>query len=422
MLNSKRVVVIDCQVAGISGDMFLGALLDLGADRGKVVDAIKSIENFMEGCKNIQIRIRNVVRKGFRAKKVDVIAKDAPEVKGIELISIVKNCVESLNLSDKAKKFAINSISTLVNVEASLHGESVEEVELHEAGSVDTPAEIIGSAVALDDLGLFNAKVYSTPVAVGGGLFKFSHGLVSSPAPATLEILKLKNYPIVGGPVEAELATPTGASLLINLTHEATRFYPSMKVKSIGYGAGTKDFAAFPNILRVTLGEAIDRHLLMDEIFVLETNLDDVTGEIVGHTIDKLLKRGARDVSIIPMFTKKNRPGLIFKVIADKTNIDELSMLLMEETGTLGVRIYPCERRILDRETIPVDVSLNDVRETVNVKVARDLKGRIIQIKPEYDDVKKIAERSNKPLRRIMELVKMRAKKFIEEQENHEHA
>lgn len=420
MLSNKRIVVVDSQVAGISGDMFLGALLDLGADSKKVVDAIKSIENFTEAFKNIEIQVRNVARKGFRAKKVDITAEFSSEIGGVELINIVKKCVENLSLSNKAKKFAINSISTLVNAEAFLHGESIEEVKLHEAGFADTPAEIIGSAVALDDLGLFNAKIYSTPVAVGGGLFKFSHGLVSSPAPAALEILKLKNFPIVGGPIEAELATPTGASLLINLAHEATRFYPLMRIKSIGYGAGTKDFEDFPNILRITLGEAVNHYLLKNEIFILETNLDDVTGEIAGYTIEKLLKKGAKDVSIIPMFTKKNRPGLIFKVIADKKDVGKLSRLLMEETGTLGVRIYPCERLILNRETVPVNVSLNEIKETVNVKIARDLRGEIIQVKPEYDDVKRIADKSNKPLRKIMELIKMKANKSIEEQEKHE--
>ena len=155
----------------------------------------------------------------------------------------------------------------------------------------------------MENLNFLNMKVYSTPVAVGGGLFKFSHGTVSSPAPATVEILRSKGFPMIGGSVKSELATPTGVSLLVNLVHEGVRFYPLMKPTAIGYGAGTKDFAEMPNVLRIVLGESLDYQLLRDEIFVLETNLDDMTGEIIGHTIDRLLREEARDVSVIPMFT-----------------------------------------------------------------------------------------------------------------------
>jgi len=212
MLNCNHVTIIDCQVAGISGDMFLGALLDLGADAEKVVSTIRSIQDFVK-CKNIEVNIRDVTRRGFRAKKVDVKAEKMPEMKGAELIAAIEECAESLQLSEKAREFASDVIKTLLSCEAKLHGKNVNKIHLHEAGQIDTPAEIIGSAVALEDLGIFNSKVYSTPVAVGGGLFKFSHGTVSSPAPATLEILRSKKFPFVGGPVESELATPTGAAI-----------------------------------------------------------------------------------------------------------------------------------------------------------------------------------------------------------------
>ncbi|MGQ9597120.1 MAG: nickel pincer cofactor biosynthesis protein LarC, partial [Thermoproteota archaeon] len=306
-----------------------------------------------------------------------------------------------------------DSINTLVNAEAKVHGRSINEVHLHEAGSVDTPAEIVGAAIALEDLNLFDTKVCSTPVAVGGGLFRFSHGTVSSPAPATIEILRSKGFPVIGGPIESELATPTGASLLVNLAQEANRFYPLMKPTAIGYGAGTKDFVEMPNVLRFTFGEFLDYQLLRDEISVLETNLDDVAGEIVGHTVDRLLQEGARDVSVIPMFTKKNRPGQILKIIADKTNAERLSRVLIEETGTLGVRVYPCQRHILSRESIVMDIQVDDVKEFVNVKVAKDGKGEIVQIKPEYDDVERIAQKTDKPLREIMELVKRKAREVL---------
>lgn len=411
MLSDKQIIVIDCQMGGISGDMLVGALLDLGADAAKVVEAMESIEVHMKGCKKLEVAVRDVARKGFHAKKIDVKAEEVTEITGAGLIKATMNCVENLKLSEEAKRFASGSINTLVNAEARVHGKSINEVHLHEAGSVDTPADIVGTAVALDDLNSFkNAKVYSTPVAVGGGLFKFSHGTVSSPAPATIEILRSKGFPMIGGPIESELATPTGVSLLVNLVHEVIRFYPPIRPTAVGYGAGSRDFAEMPNVLRVTLGEPLNYRLLRDEISVLETNLDDVTGEIIGHAVDKLLREGAKDVTIIPMFTKKNRPGQILKIIANKTDTERLSRILMEETGTLGVRVYPCERHILNREFIQIDLLIEDVKELVNVKVAKDSRGGIVQIKPEYGDVKRVADKTNKPFREVTELIKMKAR------------
>jgi len=413
MPDPHKIAIIDCQTAGVSGDMFLGALLDLGADTAKVVNAIKSIETYVKEYRNLKVDVRTVTRRGFRAKKVDAEAERVQEMNGAELIELVEQCVNGLKLSGKTRQFASNSVRTLVNAEAKVHGENLDEVHLHEAGQVDTPAEIIGSAVALEDLNFFNVKVYSTPVAVGGGLFKFSHGTVSSPAPATIEILRSKEFPVVGGPIESELATPTGVSILVNLVNEVAHFYPPMKPTAIGYGAGTKDFSEMPNILRVTLGEPLDFNLLRDRVSVLETNIDDATGEIIGYTVDKLLREGAKDVSIIPMFTKKNRPGQILKVIVDKGDVEHLSRILIEETGSLGVRVYECERRVLVRDIIPISVEIGDLKRTVDVKVAKDSKGEIIHIKPEYDDAKELADETGKPLREVLELVENRARKIL---------
>lgn len=410
MSDNQRVAVVDCQIAGVSGDMLVGALLDLGASVPRVVDAIESIKVYAKRCRNLHVAVHDVNRGGIRAKKVNVEAEELSGMTGTELAEITVRCADGLKLTREAKEFASESINSLLFAEAKVHGKSVEDIHLHETGSVDTVADIVGTAVAAEELGLFKARIYSTPVAVGGGQFTFSHGTITSPAPATIEMLRAKGFSFVGGPVESELVTPTGAALLVNLTHEAVRFYPLMKPTLLGYGAGTRDFAEMPNVLRIALGDSIDYQPLRDEIAVLETNLDDVTGEILGHVVDKLIQEGAKDVSIIPMFTKKNRPGQILKVIADKTDATHLTHILMRETGTLGVRIYPCERHILNRETIQMDIILDDVRETVDVKVARDSKGEILQIKPEYDDVKRIAEKTRKPLVEIMESVMVKAR------------
>ena len=181
----------------------------------------------------------------------------------------------------------------------------------------------------------------------------------------------------------------------------------------VGYGAGGKEFSEIPNVLRITMGKPLENGLMKDQIAVLETNVDDVSGEIVGHTVDRLLAEGAKDVSIIPMYTKKNRPGQIIKVIADQKDTQHLSNVLINETGTLGVRVYLCERHIVTRESCSVDLLIGGVKEPVKVKVSKNSNGEIIRIKPEYDDLKRLAEKTNKPLRELSELVISRAKEVF---------
>jgi hypothetical protein len=178
----------------------------------------------------------------------------------------------------------------------------------------------------------------------------------------------------------------------------------------VGYGAATKDFPEMPNVLRITIGKPLDERLLKEDIAILETNLDDVTGEVIGYAMEKLLHEGARDASVIPMFTKKNRPGQILRVIADTKDTEHLSRVIMEETGTLGVRVTFCERHILNREVHEVDVVINDVKERVNVKVTRDSRGRTLHVKPEYEDIKRIANATNTPLREVSEIVTAKAR------------
>ena len=402
-MSNNKIVVIDCQVAGVAGDMFVSALIDLGANPEIVIKAMMSVKEYLD-CEEIEVNVLDVNRGGFLAKKVEVITKEKHEAKGIELINSTINCGESLTLSKKAKKFVSQTISTLVLTEAKVHGKSIEKVHLHEAGSADTPADIIGTAVALDDLNLFSANIYSTPVALGGGLFNFSHGTVSSPSPATLEILRSRSFPMIGGPIKAELTTPTGASILVNLAENINSFYPLVRPKKVGYGAGTKNFKKMPNLLRLVLGESIENRFLIDNVIILETNLDDVTGETIGHLMERLARENVLDVSIIPMFTKKNRPGQILKLITKGKDVDKFSRILMEETGTIGIRMYQCNRYILDREFMKIKIEVSNYEETIKVKISKDNSGQIIQIKPEYEDVKKVTEKTGKTLKEINDL------------------
>jgi len=403
----KRIVVIDCQMAGISGNMLLAALISLGANFNNISKVAVSVKKHLEGCEDVILDLKDVVCGGIQAKRIEVNVKESFDKRsGKQLRDTLIQCLKDLKLSLEAQRFALASLDTLLETEAKVHKKLVEDVHLHELGSADTLIDILGVAMAIEELGFFkDTLIYSTPVSIGGGIFKFSHGTFSSPAPVTLEILRSKGFAMVGGPVEAELATPTGVALLVNLVHEVVRFYPSMIPVVVGYGAGSKNFKDVPNVLRIVVGEPLDYGLLRDEVCVLETNLDDVAGEVIGHTMDRLLSEGVRDVSVIPMFTKKNRPGYIVKVIVDREDVERISRILMEETGTLGVRIIPCNRHILAREMISIEIDTRLGKETVRLKVAKDNKGKILHVKPEYDDVKRLAEKLNKSLKEVVKLI-----------------
>jgi len=414
MTEFSSIVIIDCQTAGIAGDMILGALLDLGADLTKVTQAIKRLESTEYGYSTIKVNVKQVLSKGFHATKATITADNQTPKNGKQLIDIVEKITQQLCISPKAKHFASNVIHSLVSAEARIHGNQLHDAHLHEIGLVDTAAEIIGSAVAMDDLGFFNAKIYATPVAVGGGLFNFSHGTTSSPSPATLALFQSKSFPIKGGPVESELATPTGAAILINLVSEVTRFYPEMAPVKVGYGAGDKEFSEIPNFLRITMGKPLETNLIRDQIAILETNVDDVSGEVIGYVVDRLFLEGAKDVSVVPVFTKKNRPAQIIKVIADQKDTQHLTQVLIDETGTLGVRVYHCERHIVARDIYLINLTIAGQEELIKIKCSKNSQGKIINLKPEFEDLKRLAEKTGLSLRELSELATTKARRTLQ--------
>lgn len=391
--------------------MFLGALVDLGADRGKLSAALRYIEESVLGCRNLRLEFEQHVRGGIQGQGVKLKAEEkSEEMTGAELEEAVSRVSEELALSSKAKKLAQNAIRTLIKAEAKIHGEAPERVHLEELGSVDTIVDIIGTAMALEDLKLLEGtQTFSTPVGVGSGLLKLSHGSVPAPPPATLEILRERQFPLVGCSVRHELATPTGVSLLVNLADEVISCYPSMRPVQIGYGTGEADFSGTPNLLRLVLGESTEDYLLAEKIYMLETNVDDVPGEVVGYVMDRALREGAKDFCLIPMFTKKDRPGQIIQIMAESEKAGKLAQMLFEELGTLGVRFYPCQRYILERESIPMEIMVAGEKEKVKVKIARDERGKLAGLKPEYEEVKRVAEKSGKSFREIFMLIQKAA-------------
>jgi len=398
------LAVFDCKIAGISGDMLLSSLIDLGANKNKAVDAIMSCQNFLEGSRIVNASFEEVRRSGFRATALNIKYDDkAQERKGIEVYDAIARCCDSLDLENKTKSFALASIKTLIEAEARAHGEEYSKVHLHEASSIDTLVDIIGSAVAIQDLGLFSADIYSSPVAIGGGLLTFSHGTTTNPGSAILEIFKNRNFTLVGGPVDSELTTPTGASMLVNLAKGSLDFYPALQPVKVGYGAGSKNFDNFPNVLKVVLGKEVQK-MEMDTVYMLETNVDDASGEVIGSLVDNLMEKGAKDVSIISAVAKKGRPAYIIRVICDYEQMNTMLNALIQESGTLGVRVQQTSRYIVPRVVLSVPITIKGEEFVVRVKVVKE-KDRIVYAKPEYDDVKNVAAKLNIPYRTASSLI-----------------
>ena len=383
------VFVIDAQVAGISGDMLLSSLVNIGANKSKIIDGIRSAESLCKDVKIKKIDFVEVKKNSLQATELLLeIDDDVHERKGIEIKEIIEKSTEKLTISESAKTFAIKSIETLIRVESKIHGEPEDSVHFHEAASFDTVVDLLGTAIALDDLGCFDDDIVITPVAIGGGTVTFSHGTSSNPAYAILEIFRESGIITVGGNVKEELTTPTGASMLVNLVKECSEFYPPMKIQSIGYGAGQKDFEGFSNVLKIVRGIASTK-LQLDTVKILETNVDDVSGEVLGNMIEKIMAQGAKDVTISSAITKKGRPTNLVSVICDSDTMNSIMDLLVTETGTLGVRIRTSERYIVPRAVKTVSVNIQGQSFDVRYKT-RDLNNGS-HFKIESDDIREIS-------------------------------
>jgi len=383
------VFVIDAQVAGVSGDMLLCSLVNIGANKSKIIDGIRIAESLCKDVKVKKIDFVEVKKKSLQATELLLeIDDDAHERKGIEIKEIITKSVEQLKISESAKTFAVKSIETLIRAESKIHGEPEDSVHFHEAASFDTVVDLLGTAIALDDLGCFDDDIVVTPVAIGGGTVTFSHGTSSNPAYAILEIFRESGIITVGGNVRDELTTPTGASMLVNLVKECSEFYPPMKIQSIGYGAGQKDFEGFSNVLKIVRGVGSTK-LQLDTVKILETNVDDVSGEVLGNMIEKIMAYGAKDVTISSAITKKGRPTNLVSVICDSDTMNSIMDLLVTETGTLGIRVRTSERYIVPRAVKTLSVNIQGQSFDVRYKI-RDLNNGS-HFKIESDDIKEIS-------------------------------
>ncbi|KUJ93042.1 MAG: pyridinium-3,5-bisthiocarboxylic acid mononucleotide nickel chelatase [Archaeoglobus sp.] len=292
-----------------------------------------------------------------------------------------------------------NVIDDLISAEAALHGNNF---HLHEVASLDTIFDVVGSAALLCRNGYLDAEIYTTPPALGGGSIEIAHGRITIPAPATLEILRRHKFRYSNFNVDAELTTPTGAAILANLTENIVDVFPPMTPFRVGYGSGTRKIHGVVNVLRVAEGDAFQA--VNDRIVILETNVDDASGEIIGHAATRLFEEGAVDVYVTPAIGKKNRPTHVISVITDYKNYSRLVELLMRETGTIGVRIYELPRMVAQRKKERVEVFLEGKKFEITVKISR-VGEKVINAKPEYEDLKRVARELNLPLREVAKKV-----------------
>ena len=389
------VIVIDPQIAGVSGDMLLSSLIDLGADKNEIIEGIKKSEKFLSNSTIKKIDFQKIQKYGIESTELVLeIDENVSKRKGIEIKKAILDSVNELNLSIKAKTFAESCINSLISSESKIHGIDEDSVHFHEASSIDTLIDIVGVTIACENLKLFEEKIVCLPVSVGGGTVSFSHGTMSNPASAILQIFKNSNLNIQGNDSKEELTTPTGACILTNLTNNSIEYYPSMNITAIGYGAGQKDFDAFSNVLKIIQGS--ENNSGKDRVKILETNIDDISGEILGHLIEKIMDQGAKDVSIYPGITKKGRPTNLVCVICDESIVNIIIDILVLETGTLGIRISDSNRIIVPRTNHSFSLTFDDKSFEVNYKKS-SYKGKT-HFKIEFDDLKNISNSLDKSI------------------------
>ncbi len=380
--------------SGASGDMLTASLIDIGAE-------IPAVKESMEAVADADVHIFPVKKAGIRATQVRVTTKEA-HLPYVELTDIINSSgLPSLTRSNAHSIFEI-----LAQAEATVHGVPLEELVFHELGAHDAIADVVGACTALSLLAV--DRVFTGPICIGGGYVEIQHGRYPVPAPATAAILTRSNLITRGGPVEEELLTPTGAATLSFFTTVTGTFLPLLHVERVGYGAGSRDYQ-HANVLRATLGRLNDR-LVSEDIDVLETNVDDVTGEVLGNLIDELLERGALDVVIIPTTGKKNRPGHIIQVVTCPSESQQLARCIIEETGSLGVRIMPVHHRITTlRRFEHVTLHIKGEAHAIRVKLSTDRDGHVFNISAEFDEALALAKRCSVPVKHVMRMAEQEA-------------
>jgi len=395
-----RVAYFDC-FSGCSGDMVLGALIDAGLSLDLLEKGLSSL-----GLSGYRLSAEKVRRSAIVATKFDV-ATDETEVHPSRSLKDIVMLITTSGLAPQVKDMALAIFRRLGEAEASVHGVPLEEVGFHEVGAVDSIMDIVGVALGLDALKI--ERFYSSPLPLGSGTVSTAHGILPVPAPATLRLVAMSSAPVLeyaGRPQpEAELVTPTGAAIVTTL---ASFTRPAMTLTGVGYGAGSREFENWPNVMRIWLGE--DREVDgSDSLILLETNIDDMSPEICGYLMEKLFAMQAADVWFTPIQMKKSRPAVMLSVLAPKHAEVDLTQAIMRETSTLGIRLSPVHRHIAGREVVEFESTLGQTR----VKIKRFMDS-VLSIHPEYEECRRIAMERNLPLQEVYRIIETDARSHLD--------
>jgi len=374
-------------IGGISGDMTLGAFVSAGMPFDTLANELAKL-----GLEGFELQASHIERSGIVATKIDVVVSQQPHYH--RHLKDINELIDRSSLSQSVKERAKKIFLEVARAEAAIHGSTIEKIHFHEVGAIDSLVDIVGASICI---GFFNIDdVYSSPVKVGsGGFVKSAHGKLPVPTPATMEILK--DYPVVLTDIQHELTTPTGAAIVKALSRG---MFPTARLKAtaIGYGAGTKEFEAIPNLLRVMIGK-IDREYETDTVIVVEANIDDMNPEIYPYVIERLMEAGAYDAFVLPVLMKKGRPGMILSAITERGKLDAVNAVIFKETTTLGVRTIPSERFKLPRSSREVKTSLGPVKVKVVVNEGTE------RIVPEFEECKRIAREKNMALKDVYKIL-----------------
>jgi pyridinium-3,5-bisthiocarboxylic acid mononucleotide nickel chelatase len=374
-----RIAYLDC-VGGLAGDMLLAALLDAGAE----LETLRSVPGAL-GIDGVEIGVERVERQGIGALQLRI---EAPAGDDHRDYAHIRDLVATADLPEPARARSLEAFARLAEVEGGIHGVPPEDVHFHELGSLDTLVDVCGAFVLLDELGV--DRIVSSPLPFARGFVTAAHGVLPLPAPATLGLLE--GAALAGVDTEAELVTPTGAAIAATVV-DGWGQLPPLTLERVGYGAGTKDLADRPNVVRVVLGTAAWR---TTQVVVLETNLDDFSPELVPDAIERCFSAGALDVWTVPAQMKKGRPGFVLTALARPDAEPAIARALLEETTALGVRVSRLERYELEREERVVELEGGAVRVKVGI-----LDGRVVNVAPEHDDCATVAKATGRSVKSV---------------------
>ncbi len=382
------IAYMDC-FSGISGDMTLGAFIDLGVPAAWLESELKRIP-----LNGFQLETSRIRRMGLTASDVYVRIDDDLTARNYRDI---RSLIENSPFSDHVKCSSLNIFKAIALAEAEIHGCDLDHVHFHEVGGVDAIVDIIGAALCIEHLDI--KRIVASEIPLGRGFVTCSHGRIPVPAPATLAILK--GIPVYGTGVEKELVTPTGAAIVASLA-ESFGKAPPMAIEKTGYGAGKRELPDRPNLLRIVLGrDTTESQALRHEtLMIVEACIDDMNPEILGYAMESLFEDGALDVYFTPVYMKKNRPGAMISALCRKKNLEKTTSRILSETGSLGVRYYEAERRTTFREVVEIETRFGKIK----AKRTRDPQGAV-RIVPEYEECKKIAQAKGIPIRAVYETV-----------------